>query len=140
MIGECMGCETITFIKEYDDSSMHFFHPEENELIEIDDIQIFPPKPLTTKDGHYEIKSFQHLPELLATLYKQVVANYELKYYLLAAAGLRMIIEGICNERSIKDGYVTDDITGDIVLDKEGKQVRSGRINGRINGLVNERQ
>lgn len=142
MIGECKGCETVTFIKEYDDPNMHYFYHNENgeqDQIHLEDIKIFPPKPLTDKDDHYEIIDFQHLPELLATLYKQVVANYELKYYLLAAAGLRMIIEGICNDLSIKDGYVIDDNTGQISLDNKGKQKRSGNLNGRINGLVEQK-
>lgn len=140
MIGECMGCKTVTFIKEYDDSTMHFMqYNAENgthELIEYDDIKIYPPKPLTDKVSPYKVKDFQHLPELLETLYKQVVANFELKYYLLAAAGLRMIIEGICNDLSIKKGYVIDDDTGQISLDDKGKQVKNGSLNGRINGLV----
>ncbi len=136
MIAECKGCETVTFIQEYDDPSMHFFHPEENEHVDMEDIKIYPPKPLTNnKSNHYELVEFQHLPELLGALYRQVVANYELRHYLLAAAGLRMIIEGICNDLSIKKGYVTDDETGQIVI-KDGKQVRSDNLNGRINGLA----
>lgn len=135
MIAECAGCETVTFIKEYDDPTMHFYHPEEAEQIDMEDIKIFPPKPLTNKDNNYQMVEFQHLPELLSTLYKQVVANYELRYYLLAAAGLRMIIEGICNDLSIKKGFVTDDETGEIAV-KEGQQVRSDNLNGRINGLA----
>ncbi|MBN3556051.1 DUF4145 domain-containing protein [Fictibacillus nanhaiensis] len=136
MIVECMGCETVTFIKEYDDPSLHFFHPEEDVHIDIDDITIYPPKPLTNKDNHYDIIDFQHLPELLKELYRQVIANYQMKYYLMAAAGLRMIIEGICNDLSIKDGYVTDEETGKVLLTKDNKQVRSGNLNGRINGLA----
>ncbi|MCI2257232.1 DUF4145 domain-containing protein [Domibacillus sp. PGB-M46] len=139
IIGQCMGCETITFIKEYDDSTMHFYNSEEDEVIHLDDIQIFPPKPLTKKGNHYEMVNFQHLPELLATLYKQVVANYELKHYLLAAAGLRMIIEGICNDLSIEDGYVIDDDTGELALNKNGEKIRRRNLNGRINGLYEQR-
>jgi hypothetical protein len=114
---------------------MHFYVPDEGD-IDVEDIQVYPPEPLTNKaKNDYDIVDFQHLPELLDTLYRQVVANFELKYYLLAAAGLRMIIEGICNDLSIKDGYVTDDETGQIVM-KNGNQVRSSNLNGKINGLV----
>ncbi|WP_379969168.1 DUF4145 domain-containing protein [Ectobacillus sp. sgz5001026] len=140
IIAQCLGCETLTFIKEYDDSTMHFYVHDENEQIDFEDIQVFPPEPLTDKDNRnkYKMKKFKHLPELLAALYEQVVANYELKYYLLAGAGLRMIIEGICNDLSIKNGYVTDDNTGLIVLDKDNNQVRSGNLNGKINGLAEQ--
>lgn len=135
MIAECAGCETVTFIKEYDDPSMHFYHTEEDEHIDLEDIKIYPPKPITNKKNNYDLVDFQHLPELLSTLYRQVVANYELKHYLLAAAGLRMIIEGICNDLSIKRGFVTDDESGEIII-KDGKKLKSDNLNGRINGLA----
>ncbi|MFI8657986.1 DUF4145 domain-containing protein [Priestia megaterium] len=135
MICECMGCETVNFVKEYDDPSMHYYSPEDEEQIDHEDIQVFPPKPLTDKEETYEMKKYKHLPPLLATLYKQVVANVELKYYLLAAAGLRMIIEGICNDLSIKKGYIIDDSTGKRATDENGNEIKSSNLNGRINGL-----
>jgi hypothetical protein len=142
IISQCMGCDTINFIKDYDDVSMHFSIYDENghghEHIDIDDITVYPPEPINNKgtENIYHIVEFQHLPEVLGTLYKQVVANFELKHYLLAAAGLRMIIEGICNDLSITKGYVIDDETGKIILDGEGNQVKSSNLNGKINGLV----
>ncbi|QFY71375.1 hypothetical protein CEQ83_02195 [Priestia megaterium] len=135
MICECMGCETVNFVREYDDPSMHYYDAEEGEEIHHEDIQVFPPKPLTDKEESYEVKQYKHLPPLLKTLYKQVVANVELKYYLLAAAGLRMIIEGICNDLSIKKGYIIDDATGKRATDENGNEKKSSNLNGRINGL-----
>jgi hypothetical protein len=138
---QCLGCDTICFILHYDDSTMHFYiydsDGNKGEYIEIDDIQVFPPEPIISKDkDEYNIVQFEHLPEVLGTLYKQVVANFELKYYLLAAAGMRMIIEGICNDLSINKGYVIDDETGEFKCDEKGNKIKSSNLNGKINGLA----
>jgi len=136
MICQCMGCETVNFVQEYDDPNMHFYHPEEKEWIDMEDIKVYPPKPLTDKYENYPMKDYDHLPKLLKTLYRQVVANFEMKHYLLAAAGLRMIIEGLCNELLIKEGFLIDDETGEKkVSRKTGKVVISDSLEGRINGL-----
>lgn len=137
MICQCMGCDTVNFVKEYDDSNMHFsFYADDvAEYIDVEDIDVYPPKPLTDSEDHYKMKEFKHLPNLLSTLYKQVVANVELKHYLLAAAGLRMMIEGICNHLSIKNGPLMDDNTGEPKM-KDGNPVRGSNLNGRINGLA----
>ncbi|MDN4866242.1 DUF4145 domain-containing protein [Priestia megaterium] len=136
MICQCMGCETVNFVQEYDDPNMHFYHPEEKEWIDIEDIKVYPPKPLTDKYVNYPIKDYDHLPKLLKTLYQQVVANFEMKHYLLAAAGLRMIIEGLCNELSIEEGFLIDEVTGGKVLNKKtGDPVIRKNLEGRINGL-----
>jgi hypothetical protein len=140
IISQCMGCDTVGFIKDYDDITMHFFNYDTHEPIDLDDITVYPPEPLNKKDNNnnYNMVEFQHLPELLNTLYRQVVANFELRHYLLAAAGLRMIIEGICNDRSITKGYVINDETGIIETDKEGNRIQSKNLNGKINGLVEQ--
>lgn len=136
MICQCMGCETVNFVKEHDEPSLHFYHPELEEWLNIKDINVYPPKPLNDKYVEYSIKDYDHLPQLLETLYKQVVANYEMRHYLLAAAGLRMIIEGLCNELSIKEGFSIDDKTGEKKVDKKtGKVIISDSLEGRINGL-----
>lgn len=138
IIANCMGCRTPCFIKEYDDVSMHFTVPDEHgEPIEInfESIDVYPSEPIKNKPDEYNMIDFVFLPKLLNTLYRQVVANYELKHYLLAAVGLRMIIEGICNDRSIIDGYVIDEKTKTKKLNDKGQEVRSKSLGGKINGL-----
>ncbi|MGI8349626.1 DUF4145 domain-containing protein [Niallia circulans] len=141
IISQCLGCDTIAFIKDYDDSTMHFSVYEEQSdsfiNVDFDDIKVYPPEPVVNKkQDDYKLVEFQHLPELLETLYKQVVANFELKYYLLAAAGLRMITEGICNHLGIIDGYVIDETSKKIKVKNDGTVIRSESLNGRINGLI----
>jgi hypothetical protein len=141
IIGQCKGCETVNFIKVYDDPSLHFqiWDESENTYEDVDakDINVYPSEPVN-KDNtdNYQLVDFEHLPEVLDTLYKQVVANFEMKYYLLSAAGMRMIIEGICNDLSISKGFVIDDDTGNFKIDENGNRIKSSNLNGKINGLV----
>jgi hypothetical protein len=46
---------------------------------------------------------------------------------MLAGAGVRLIIEGVCNEQGIKDGPVKD---------QKGVVRRNDRLVGRVNGLA----
>lgn len=135
MIAECMGCNTVTFIKEFDAAYMQEFENDDGSL-GAEDIQVFPPKPKETRViGHPPIY-FTSLPEGLNVLYRQVVESYELGYFALAVAGLRMIVEGICNELSIESGYVIDKKTNEIKLNKQDKPIRENNLRGRINGLA----
>lgn len=135
MICQCMGCDTVNFVKDYDDPNMHYFDPEINSYVNVEDIKVYPPKPLTDKYENYPMRDYDHLPRLLSTLYQQVVANFEMKHYLLAAAGLRMIIEGLCNELSVEEGFLLDEETGEKKVSKKGDLVTSKSLEGRINGL-----
>ncbi|MED4627303.1 MULTISPECIES: DUF4145 domain-containing protein [Bacillus] len=138
IIATCMGCRTPCFINEYDDVSMHFTIRNdlgEVEEINLEDIKVYPPEPIYNKANQYKKVKFNYLPQLLETLYKQVIVNYDLKQYLLAAAGLRMIIEGICNDLSITEGYVIDEKTNSKKLNNQGQEVRSKSLDGKINGL-----
>lgn len=44
-------------------------------------------------------KVFRHLPKPLATIYREVVDAYNHRLHLLCAAGLRILIEGICQDK-----------------------------------------
>lgn len=142
IIAQCLGCDTVSFIKEYEDPSMFYVNQEMDgsfEEVYFTDIKVYPEKINQKKsDRTYRKEEFQHLPELLGTLYEQVIANLDMKYYLLAAAGLRMIMEGILNDLEIKKGYVLDEETGEIKTDKDGNKLKSSNLDGRINGLVEE--
>ncbi|PAD85467.1 hypothetical protein CHH55_23340 [Niallia circulans] len=133
IIAQCLGCDTIVFIRDFDDSTMQISYYDEinDEYVDLhlDDIKVYLEEPIVNKkQNEYDLESFYHLPELLETLYKQVIANYELKYYLLAAAGLRMITEGICNHLGIIDGYILDESTNTKKLKKDGTILRKKNL------------
>jgi len=75
-------------------------------------------------------KSFKHVPQFIVDVYEQTVLAYNNESYVLCAAGLRVIVEGVCEFTGVKDGPVT--WTG-----KDGilKQGRSRKLVGKIAGL-----
>ena len=80
-------------------------------------------------------RDFSNVPEFLANLYSQVLDAYNSESYLLSAVGLRSIIEGICKDLNVTDGYCFDE-SGEIKLLKDGNQLRLTNLYGKINGLV----
>lgn len=49
-------------------------------------------------------KRFKKLPERLDQMYRETIHAFNANLYLLCAAGLRSLVEGICDERGIKSG------------------------------------
>ena len=49
-------------------------------------------------------KPFKKIPERLNRMYRETIRAFNEKLYLLCAAGLRSLVEGICDERGIKSG------------------------------------
>ncbi|MBE7441591.1 MAG: DUF4145 domain-containing protein [Flavobacteriales bacterium] len=97
---ECKGCESITY------KSIDFF----NQFMEIDKNGM--PKILNTKifetyyperlENSIVEKRIIGLPLMLRKAYQEVIQCYNFDLRILASAGLRAIIEGICNHYSIK--------------------------------------
>ena len=136
-ITKCLGCDSIGFLREYGDEDMfdRFGEPYTEQ-------NVYPEGPqssiLETSVYKYDIKKFDNVPDIIHELYGQVVSCFELEHYLLAAVGLRMMIEGFCNDRAINEGYVLDE-QGNKRLDKKGKEIRRNTLEGRINGMDEKR-
>jgi len=136
-ITQCLGCDSIGFFREYQDEDMfdRFGEPYSEQ-------SVYPEQPqssiLETYVYKYDIKKFNNVPDIIQELYGQVVSCFELEHYLLAAVGLRMMIEGFCNDRAINEGYVLDE-QGDKRLNKKGGEMRSTSLEGRINGMEEHR-
>lgn len=137
-ISICLGCDNVNFVSVYHDQSMVIYDPYEEEYEHFEDIKVYPPEP--TKDieifNVHKERSFKNLPEIIKVLYKEVVKSYNANLYLLSAIGLRMIVEGICKDLGIEDGYIVDENTGGKKKDKNGKEIRSKKLVGQINGMI----
>jgi hypothetical protein len=88
-----------------------------------------------------EAKSFgSGFPGKIQRLYKEVILTFNSRLEVLCAAGIRAIIEGVCNEKSVDGGYVKryDKGTGQPKKDESGeiKLERSTNLDGKIEGLV----
>ncbi|WJQ79821.1 DUF4145 domain-containing protein [Brevibacillus brevis] len=139
-IVQCLGCDYISFAEENWNESM--FRPskfdENDEPCEWEPYSIVStyPEQEPSRTNRIELnkKEFFNVPGQLQDLYGQVIHNFNLEYLLFAGIGLRMISEAICKDQKIIDGYVLDN-NGNKVM-KNGDVVRSQKLVGKINGLV----
>lgn len=69
------------------------------------------------------MRSFPELPPELKRIYRETIDCFNNESYTLSAAGLRMLIEGLCTELGVKDGP-TDNCN------------RNNSLYGKINGLA----
>jgi hypothetical protein len=111
---QCLGCDTVSYrteewISEYqDDENTGFFY------------EYFP----EPENGKLSI-DIKNAPELIHSIISESINAFNNKYYLLCAAGLRMVIESICKDKNINKGKVN----------KNDKTVKSNTLEGKINGL-----
>ena len=91
-IVKCSGCDTVSyrsckFFSEYRDF-------ENDETWE----ERFPAPQKRTK------KDFKHLPPILKNIYQEVIVIYNHDGFILCAAGIRALLEGVCKDKGITDG------------------------------------
>lgn len=112
-IVECLGCETISFLEIYGNTEM-YTQVSEDELEYHFNNTIFP---------HYlekgsELDNIHFIPERIRNIYEETIAVLKVGSLILAAGGLRAIIEAICNDLKIKKGNLAERID---LLYKQGK-------------------
>ncbi|MDA2275491.1 hypothetical protein CBR59_28220 [Bacillus thuringiensis] len=79
-------------------------------------------------------KTFRYVPQNLNGLYNQTISAYNLHQNILCAAGLRIIIEGICNELNIKKGHIYNKDSSK-KLNEKNQEIYTDNLAGRIFGL-----
>lgn len=135
-ITQCLGCDTIAFLREYGDEDMVLVD-DYGQLETYTDLYVYPEEPVKTPDIRemlHPVREFRNAPELIEMLYSQVVSSYNSRHYLLCAVGLRMIIEGVCKELGVTEGFLFDK-QGQMKLDKQGTVIIRNNLEGKINGL-----
>lgn len=101
-IVQCMGCDHVSY-RQFKQR----LDPESE--VEILGEEFFPIREYRFK----EIKDFgKNLPENIFRLYKEVILTFNGKMEVLCAAGIRAVIEGICNERNISAPNLEKKIDG----------------------------
>lgn len=134
----CLGCDTIAFVIEYGNETMLEFDMESESSIFFDHT-VYPEEPRTEKISNNKThvkKDFNESPEAIQIMYSQIVSAFNMESYLLAAVGLRMLVEGICKDLGIKEGYIQDDNGDKKMLKNSTDEVKSKSLEGKINGLV----
>lgn len=135
---QCLGCDTIAFVSQYHDESMKELDGF-GEMRYFSDVKVYPEEPRAEKYLKYEphrLQDFNESPESIQMMYSQIVSAFNMESYLLAAVGLRMLVEGICIDLKIQNGYVLDENGNRKLRRNSTDEVRSSSLEGKINGLV----
>jgi len=88
MFWVCAGCDSAVLEDYYTDVSM----------MTDEHISHFFPQPTRL---HLQQKYFIKLPSKLKRIYRETIQAFNSEIYILAAAGLRALIEGICSDKQI---------------------------------------
>ncbi|KOP37776.1 MULTISPECIES: DUF4145 domain-containing protein [unclassified Flavobacterium] len=126
---ECLGCETISFLKIYGDTEM-VDYDEHGSPEYYYDKMIFPP--YLSKGRELELQNF--IPENIRGIYIETISAFKADLSILTAGGLRAIIEALCNHLKIKNDNLSVRIDllhkkGHLTL-SESKRLHSIRFMG----------
>ncbi len=113
---QCQGCETITF------RHLNWFSEDPDCLTE----RLYPKR----SENSHSTKVYLNAPPSLRRIYRETIESFNNEIYTLCAAGLRSIVEGICEDQGIQDGPIT--VTKN---DGSSKTVRKKNLQGKISGL-----
>lgn len=109
----CSGCETVSFCHSYYDTD----YLDET-------VKLYPVR----SENTHQLKPYYNVPKIVRSIYRETIDAYNNDLNLLCAAGLRAVIESICNEEKIINGPSDR-------KNKAGKIIRSRDLAGKINGL-----
>ena len=98
----CAGCDTGTLEVAWTASGMY---DGEKEIYE------YSYHPARASQDLSQ-KVFRQLPKPLATIYGEVINAYNQRMHLLCAAGLRILIEGICQDKNVSGRRLEERIGG----------------------------
>lgn len=115
---QCMGCDTISFRKLYNDVSIQQSNDDDATTQEL-----YPKRGTHSRPT----KVYRNLPIDLKKVFQETIDAYNNNLTLLCGVGIRAIVEAICIDKAILEGSYTD---------SAGKQVTSKSLDGKIYGLA----
>lgn len=118
----CNGCESISFRVEEESNTN--YNPENDEYYIIENI--YPKR----TDKVISVKSFFEAPSKVRNIYKEVIASFYDNNFILCAAGVRAIMDGICSDKGILNGMVERVNKGTKTL------IKKNTLEGKIQGLL----
>ncbi len=102
----CAGCESCTLERYYTDETMEDGTGDFGE--QYYDVEYYPER----TEFHVESKRFLQLPEKLDALYRETLHAFNHNMPVLCSAGVRTLIEGICEDKHIKGKNLEEKING----------------------------
>ncbi len=112
---KCLGCDTISFRIAQ--------HSPETAMSGLEGQILYPKRDKNT----ISIKTFDNIPKNIRSIYIETIDALNNNLFILCCAGLRAIIEAVCNEKQIKNG---------LIQKVGGTKVKSSSLDGKIEGLV----
>lgn len=93
---QCLGCDTKSFRKVFYD--LEAAYPTfENHWEVPEDVTVYP----KVVEGHKEIQNLCDLPDIVITIYSEVLTALRENSKILAGLGLRAVVEAVCNDLTI---------------------------------------
>ena len=125
-IVQCLGCESISFREEIYFSELVDRWPGGANGTEV---SLYPKRTEQTRPE----KPTYHAPVSVRKIYKEVIDCYNNESFVLCAAGLRAMVEGICASKGIKKRKV------EIEREDGSKETKiKTNIQGKISGLFEQ--
>lgn len=109
---QCAGCDKVSF--------REIWHTSEDEVSNEGPVPTVFRYPEADKD-QLTVKSFRQAPYNIYRIYEEPIQSFNIGNYILCAAGLRAVIEGICEEEIAKNGQMSSK--------------KLGTLQKKINGL-----
>lgn len=117
---QCLGCETVSF-RSYSVNSEH----DDHEGRSIPTIRIYPQR---SKDT-LTLKNYMDVPFNLRRIYRETIESYNYGNLTLCGAGVRALVEGLCQENGITAGNV-EFTKADGAIESRRRTNLQGKING----------
>ena len=93
---QCLGCDTKSFRNVFYD--LEAAYPTDGNNWEVpEEVTVYP----KAVEGHKEIKNLWDLPDIVRTIYSEVLTALRENSKVLAGLGLRAVVEAVCNDLTI---------------------------------------
>lgn len=143
-IVKCNGCDSISFLREYDDEDQ-WEHDDDGERYWYSTYTVYPEEP-KNKHSLLSQKKMYNVPRFIKDIYEEAVKSYNVDSLILCSVGLRMIIEAVCKEKGIDKEYLVnqdgtkkiDSATGEQKVKNLGLQEKIEKL--LISGIITEPQ
>lgn len=116
---QCGGCDELSYRTLYSDAQIQQQSDMETIYVQV----LFPKRgPISIP-----IKSFNNIPLNIKGIYRETIDAFNNEQIILCCGGLRVLIEGICLDKTIK---------GIIKKNKKGEDFLQDNLEGKIEGLA----
>lgn len=123
-IVQCQGCESTSFAK--------YNWCSEDDPHEGVNVRIYPKR----DSSAIKKKDFWEAPRNLRRIYKEAIDSFNNDCFLLCAVGIRTMVEGICADKSIKNGLVPTKQKDGTMKDEEKNNLEAKIFGLYQNGIL----